>query len=192
MTHYVAWSGGLDSTLLLKDLSSEFSKDTINAITVTHVGNNPQLKQESKTRNKLHKILPKNIKYHTIRVQTNLHGQGQQMPYWLSFIMPFIGNGDTLNMGYLGSDGYNFWGLKENLINSFNSFMELQSTKDAKIEFPLQYRNKGYVIQALKRLKLLNNCWYCGDPKNGKRCGKCMKCMSFKRWSKYPDEGTNV
>ena len=193
MTLTVMWSGGLDSTLLLHEKATNFPNETINALTVLSVGNHTeQSKEESKARGKLKKLLPKNIKYHNIEVNTTLSHQSWQMPIWLAYAIPHIQNEDTLFLAYLSSDGFTFWEPKTNLENAFNSHMKLLGRPDSKIEFPFECMNKGNVIKRLKGLKLLKHCWYCGSPKNKKTCGKCMKCMSMKRWGKFPDDGETV
>ena len=194
LTRYVLWSGGLDSTLLLHDIatSEESRNQTVNAVTIRLTNREyPQQLQEYKARKILRTKLPKNIKYYVINVDTELHGINWQMPYWLAFISPFMKNDDLLSMAYLSSDGKDFWQKRQSLIDTFWNFMGLNSL-NAKIDFPFELKTKGYVIKELKKLKLLKYCWTCGEPKKGKPCGKCMKCISLKRWTAYPDSGVET
>ena len=193
MARIVLWSGGMDSTLLLKQQASDFPNDQINALTVLQIGNSDgQIKSESKTRKNLLKKLPSNIKHDTVRVKTTYYHNTWQMPIWLGYLIPQIQNGDIVCMGYLSSDGFDFWSHKEKLENAFKAHMKLMGNDKAELTFPLQCYTKGNVIKELKKYKLLKYCWYCGKPKNGKPCGKCTKCLSYKRWSIYPEVGEYV
>lgn len=193
MTQIVLWSGGMDSTLLLYNRANEYENDTINALTIlTEAGSTKQRSQEKKARRKLLKVLPKNIKHHEVKVDSTIRHQTWQMPIWLSYLIPHVGSDDIVSIGYLASDGYTFWGLREKLLTAFNSHMKLMGNNKAVLEFPYESFTKGWVIKELRKAKLLSKCWYCGEPKKGKPCGKCMKCMSYKRWSKFPETGNNV
>ena len=194
LTRYVLWSGGLDSTLLLYEIatSEESRNQNVNAVTIRLKNREfPQHIQEYKARKILREKLPKNIKYYTIMIDTELNGVDWQMPYWLSFIAPFMKNDDLLSLAYLSSDGKDFWLKRQNLIDSFWNLMQLSSL-NATIDFPFERKTKGYVIKELTKLKLLKYVWTCGEPKNGKACGKCMKCISLKRWTAYPDSGVET
>lgn len=189
MTQYILWSGGCDSTRLLQQEAQSNPNDIINAVTIKEITPTKQGKMEEKARSKLKKILPKNIRYHSVTVKQTLIGNTWQMPYWLCYLTPNLSNGDVVKMAYLSSDGSDFWDKKNDLINAFNSIMKLMG-KDAKLEFPYQYSSKGDVIAGCIAGKILKYVWWCGEPKNNKPCGKCMKCISVKRWKKYPQKGT--
>lgn len=190
MSQIVLWSGGMDSTLLLRNKALGFPNDIVNALTIFQMRGNPtQTKAEKKARKELLKELPPNIKYHEVEVKTTFSGSTWQMPIWLGYLVPHINNKDVVSMGYLSSDGYDFWYNRQKLLNAFDSHMKLMGHTEAKLEFPFEAQTKGWVIDQLKKAKLLRKCWYCGRPKNGKPCEKCMKCISFKRWSKYPEIG---
>lgn len=193
MTQVVLWSGGMDSTLLLRDKAFDFPNDMVNALTITSVNSEwGQAKEEKKTRRELKKKLPKNIKYHEVEVKTTFSSGTWQMPIWLGYLVPHINDKDVVSIGYLSSDGYDFWHSRENLLNAFKSHMKLMGHNKAELVFPFEANSKGWVIDRLKKIKLLRSCWYCGNPKKGKPCGKCMKCISFKRWSKFPEKGSFV
>lgn len=193
MTELVLWSGGMDSTLLLHQLLNQFPNDHITAISV--IGGNvgyDRLKQEKKAKKELLKRLASRVDYKEINVKTDLKIITWQMPIWLSHVLPYLKDGDTLNMGYLSSDGFTFFSSRENFKTAFDAMMKLQGKKDTKIIFPLEGWTKGDVIKDLKKARLLKYCWYCGIPKKGRPCGKCMKCISVKRWGKFPETGEYV
>lgn len=193
MTQYICWSGGCDSTLLLYWNAKNNPNDTINAISIViDEQNTQQRKMEKKTREKLKKLLPKNIKYHEIRVKTELSNMTWQMPIWACYVIPTLSDGDTLKMAYLSSDGKDFWLKRDDLVKSFEALMKLQGKPNCKILFPYEENTKGWIIQQLKAIKLYKYTWYCGSPKGNKPCKKCMKCKSAERWSKYPDHGEDV
>jgi len=190
MSEFILWSGGLDSTLLLYEKARDNPTELINAVTIPNIANTVQAsKQESLARKKLKKKIPfKNIKYHEINIDYNYIDETWTMPIWLCHSIMSIKKDDNLNFSYLSSDGADFWVKRQELINAFNSIMKLRGNT-ATISFPFEYKTKGYVIEQLKRLKLIKDCWTCGNPKNGKPCNKCMKCISLKRWSAYPEKG---
>ena len=194
MSRLVLWSGGLDSTLLLSDLATTHPQDMVNAITVkAHTNTTAQATCERKARKVLKKKLwNKNITYHEISIDNDFTNESNQMPIWLVNAIMCMRDGDELNMGYLSSDGADFWDRKVKLLNVFDAFVKFRGLKDATIRFPLQYLTKGDVITNLKKKKLLKYCWCCGQPNKGKPCGKCMKCISLKRWKKYPEHGIDT
>lgn len=159
---------------------------------IENSGADEQLKMEAKARKILKKKLYNNIRYYSVELSTSLSGTGYQLPIWLAHLMPFVQDGDILNFGYLSSDGADFWHAKPDMVNAFNSFMKLLGRPNARIMFPLEYWTKGDVIKELKKLKLLKYTWTCGDPQAGKPCGKCMKCISIKRWTAFPDKGKDT
>lgn len=194
MSEIILWSGGMDSTLLLHQLASGNPTDMINAITVVGFGaTGNQNKMELIARKKIKKKLKKfkNILYHEIKINSEINNEGWQMPIWLSAVLLSVRNKDNVNIAYLDSDGRHFWDGKQRLIDAFFAFLKLRNI-DASIKFPYEYYNKGYVIKELKKLKLFDDCWYCGKPNKRKPCGKCMKCFDVKRWGKFPDEGEHT
>ena len=189
MTIFIPWSGGYDSTLLLYENALENPNELINAITVLNLNNNDQEKAEAKARKQLKKQLKlPNIRYHTIRIDYTNTPEEYQISRWFSTLIPVLDNGDELCMAYLGSDGVDFFALKPEFETAFNAFMDLRQIK-CTLSFPFMYKTKGYVIKELKKAELLKYVWTCGKPKKGKPCGKCMKCISIKRWTAYPDKG---
>lgn len=193
MTQIVLWSGGMDSTLLLYNRANAYENDMINALTVvTQAGSDKQRVLEKKARRVLLKVLPKNIRHHEVKVDSTIRHQTWQMPIWLSYLIPHVADEDIVSLAYLASDGYSFWNPRQKMLDAFNAHMRLMGNDKAVLEFPLEGVTKGYVIQSLKKAKLLSKCWYCGEPKKGKPCGKCMKCMSYKRWKKFPETGNLV
>lgn len=193
MTELVLWSGGMDSTLLLHQLLDQHPNDHITAISI--IGGNlgvDRLKQEKKAKRELLKRLSDRVDYKEINVKTDLKIITWQMPTWLSHVLPYLQDGDTLSMGYLSSDGFSFFSCRENFKTAFDAMMKLQGKKDTDLKFPLEGWTKGDVIKELKKVRLLKDCWYCGMPKKGRPCGKCMKCISVKRWGKFPETGEYV
>ena len=193
MAIFIPWSGGYDSTLLLHQKAMNSPNELINAVTVLKINNNnAQERAEAKARKQLKKQLRlSNIKYHTISIDYTNTTENFQMIYWLSTLMPVLSDGDELSMAYLSSDGVDFFACKPQFETAFHSFMKLRGIS-CTLSFPFMYKTKGYVIKELKNAKLLKYVWTCGDPKKGKACGKCMKCISIKRWTAYPDRGVNT
>lgn len=184
------WSGGMDSTLALFNLATDYPRDMIHAVTILNFGNSEnQKKSEIKSRKLIKTDLKKrgitNISYHDIDVRTNFNTETQQAPLWFNYVMPNIKDGDELHMSYLSSDGWDFFYYKPLLENAFDSICKLRGIK-ATLHFPYVNWLKGEIIKDLKKFKLYKYTSYCGDPKNNlKPCGKCIKCQSVKRWQNY-------
>ncbi len=197
MSKILLFSGGLDSTLALYELATENERDMIHALTVIGLGNTEyQQKSEYQARKRVRLEFKRrgitNIQYHTIDVSTDFRGQNTQAPVWLGYTLPSMQDGDELHMTYLSSDGKDFWWVKGDLELTFNAFCKLKGIT-AKLKFEYQSWTKGDIIKKLKKYKLFRLPSYCGDPgKNLKPCGKCMKCVSVKRWTAYPDRGENT
>lgn len=197
MSEIVLWSGGMDSTYMLFDIAITNPRDMVHAVTVNNIGfNNNQIKSEKRARKAIKKELKKrkitNIQYHDINVQSDFRYETQQAPLWFTYVMPVIKEGDQLNMAYLGSDGYSFFYFNPLLGDAFKTICKLRGIK-AEINFLYQAWSKGDIIKKLKKAKLYRITSYCGQPKkNLSPCGKCMKCISVKRWSAYPDSGIST
>jgi len=192
MSKIVLWSGGMDSTLIIDQMITDNPNETVTAVSiVSDTVGKVRLDMEKQVKKEYLKKFGKRIDYREIKVDSQMGARTWQMPIWLCHVAPYINDNDEINLGYLSSDGYDFWNSKEKLVKAFNSLMDLQMKK-AQINFPLQYWTKGDVIKDLKKRKIYGLTWYCGMPKKGKPCGKCMKCISVKRWSKYPDSGVYV
>ncbi len=197
MSNVVLFSGGMDSTYMLYDLATTNPRDMIHAVTVIgHSFGQYQQKAEKKAREAVKKEFKRrkitNIQYHNIEVKSDFVNESFQMRFWLSYVVPNLKDGDKLNMAYLSSDGVNFFGTKPNLENAFEAMMKLRDIK-CELNFIYQYWTKGDIIDKLKKTKLLKITSYCGQPKKDlSPCGKCMKCVSVKRWTKFPNSGIST
>lgn len=197
MSDIIAWSGGMDSTFCLFDNAIKNPKKMFTAVTVTGIGNSKnQMRSESNARKKIKQELKKrkinNIQYYDVKVDSNFRSETHQMKLWLSYVAPSIDINDVLHMSYISSDGIDFFNDKSKMEKAFKALMRFRGIK-ADLSFPLQYWNKGGIIKELKKSKLIKLTSYCGDPKkNLEPCGKCMKCMSVKRWTRFGDKGKNV
>ena len=187
----------MDSTLCLFDMATQNPKKMITAVTVTGIGfGKHQQRSETLARKKIKKELKKrklnNIQYYDVNVDSGFRSDGHQMKLWLSYVAPSLDNKDNLLMSYLSSDGSDFFDDKAKMEKAFKALMRFRGIK-ADLSFPYQHWTKGGVIKELKKNKLIKLTSYCGDPKkNLKPCGKCMKCMSVKRWTKFGDKGKST
>ena len=180
----VLWSGDCDSTLILNNLAKNSSKQNpIYALTVI----NNQVKQQN-----MEKIVRKNYleyakskSYHIKNIEIIYecrggfnYGDGLVQPLlWVCGILPFLSDGDELNFGYIKDDC--FWHYKELFIDGIASLLKLKHT-GIDVKFPLEWKSKSHVIRKLKRQKIYKYTWYCEEPKDGKSCGVCTKCISVK------------
>jgi len=182
---------------MLYDLATDNPRDTIHAVTVINYTNTKlQAKAEKKARERIKKELRRrkiaNIQYHDIEVKSDIVTEGFQMRMWLSYVIPSLKDGDKLNMAYLSSDGANFFTTKPDLQNAFEAMMKLREIK-CDLNFIYQHWTKGDIIDKIKKVKLMKFTSYCGQPKKDlSPCGKCMKCLSVKRWKREPKTGIST
>lgn len=191
MARLVLWSGGMDSTCLVNELALAHPTEMINAITITEQSQETHdyFKAERQARKVLKPLLPKNVQFFEVTVYNPMRSDLWTLPLWICNILLGVNDKDSLHIAYLSTDGFDFFHGRAKVEKIFNEVMSLRGI-DASLEFDYENITKGYVIQELKRFKLLRFTSYCGQPKkNLKPCGKCMKCLSVKRWTKYPDKG---
>lgn len=183
----VAWSGGLDSTLILDRLCS--SKKSVWAFSVNWSPiNKLQTKQQQVVRkNYLNYAKKKGYKIHYrqvyIRADMGVIHQGlPQALAWFCFLATYLPESSTLHFGYHRGD--DFWGHSL----SFKYLMEWATyigDRKVKLEFPLQFMSKYEILAEVKERNIPTSCvWTCERPTQiGKRivsCGKCTPCLNLK------------
>lgn len=193
--HYIFWSGGLDSTILLYELAKNSSKEH-HVSAISFVGhpqiNSAQHKCEKKARQKFMRLANKN-KFHIyeyyINIDTSLtmYGCGpNQATVWLMHALPYIYPNSILHFGYIKSD--DLWHSRHeflNVIKSFNKLKNYAKKEQIKVKFDYEFTNKASLLRKAKDYKITNDMyWYCESPKkNGRKydvCGTCECCLRHK------------
>lgn len=193
--HYVAWSGGLDSTYILDTLAKEHSTPSSPIYTITMI--HPDictLKQEAekKARERYLKYARKkgyNIQdmYLEIAKSPPVYmgswfddnaTRGIQQTMWLFSIMPYIWENSTIHFGHLR--GEEFYTYRTYIDNIFENLLKIRNMKNVKICYDLEYKEKWKILDKISS----DLYWYCENPKKKNRkiipCESCKSCITHK------------
>lgn len=184
MSNIVVWSGGADSTLVLCNWASGWgAREEVIALTVKHhsLCNKEQFRCQVKTQNKFKKFaLTKgwNIKYKSISITGDSKTPQIQSFLWLTQLMPYFNDGDSVGWGYNAID-HGFWDVIElfkNVLKAADTYRGITTAH----EFPVRYKLKVDIIRELKQYGVPLDCiWTCDDPNKGHPCGVCHKCVEL-------------
>lgn len=183
--HVVIWSGGCDSTLLLKEVAEKYGTPTkpVVAISIDHyLIDKTKTKKEKEMREKLleeYKNRGLNILHHTITVDGNMnllqYYTSIQSYLWLSLVMPYLKKEANLYLGFIRSDDI-LLHLSEfkALLGEMGKFLN----RDVNLITPYMYNSKADIIQELMDCDLYDKTWYCELPhlKTEEKCGRCKPC----------------
>lgn len=188
--HVVVWSGGCDSTLLLKETAEYYGTKTnpIIAISVEHyLLGNRKLKKEREVRETIKEEFNRrglHIEYRTIKIEGDMnfinHTNSPQQTYiWLSTLIPYVKNKANLYLGIIRSDDTLIHMDRVNeLLKAQNKFLD----KTVNLYTPYDRFNKSDIIRELMDCNLYDYTWYCEIPneENGviKACGSCAPCTT--------------
>ena len=188
--HIVVWSGGCDSTLLLKETAEYYGTKAhpIIAISIEHyLLGDRKLGKEREVREKIKEEFDRrglHIKYHTLKVEGDMnfisHTDSPQQTYiWLSMLIPYVRNKANLYLGIIRSDDtLTHMAKVDELITAGNSFLN----KTIKLYTPYDRFSKSDIIKELMDYDLYEYIWYCEIPheENGviKACGSCAACKT--------------
>ena len=188
--HYVIWSGGLDSTVLLDQVIKNNSQDTINTITIDHDQvNQDQKKLEKKARERYTQYIQKQRWYKgidrqnviTINATYGILPCGyDQAVTWLIYSLPYIYDysKSIVHFGYIKHD--DFWHGRYQFIKAFENLTALKN--EAELSFDLEWMTKAEILK-YANTELPKGCyWYCEYPRKwGKGYRICGTCSSCKR-----------
>lgn len=187
----VVWSGGADSTCLLQYYAKYSSKEKpVTAITIDGYPqiSKGQLECQRFAQKRYLRFAKKEglfIEHLKIKVEASSEcaiesgkNRSVQPVMWLSAIMPFVNDGDTVCFSYIHKDG--IWKSKAEFEKAFYSLCKLKGV-DAKLEFSLDEWRKYQVLNYLKEEGITHNMWWaCERPIRKKPCGVCYKCCEIK------------
>lgn len=181
----VVWSGGCDSTLVLHDLAKK--QGNVRALSIRHI-NVPAAKESDRARTRLLSRLQKkglNIDHTTIDVNQcesdvqieALDGGCAQPVLWLAIAVGYLREKEDLYFGHHRGD--DFWEFRSAFEAAFRALQKIRGGK-GKIVYPLRAFHKADILKRLQALSLYRDCWYCENPRDGKRCGRCRPCITHR------------
>ena len=188
MRNVVLWSGGLDSTMMVHDLSEDATeKNPLYTITIDGFPQicNLLLKKQKEARKNFIKRFKLKKKIKRLSITVSITGdndsfyihQSDGLPQpviWLGGLINFIQNDDTIYMAYICGD--DFWHYREHFVSSFQSLLKIKNVR-ANLEFPYEFNRKSGILNKAKQKKIpKTNYWYCESPKESKRSGKLIPC----------------
>jgi 7-cyano-7-deazaguanine synthase in queuosine biosynthesis len=191
----VLWSGGCDSTLALYEALVDQklwvvegkTRSEVRAVSVT-VPQVPCNAQQSAARVALlASFADRNLTTRHIEVKVANVGEGPrrgkdggsiQTQMWLGAVAPFMDDAEDLIIGWHEGEFDNVADAEQ----AFNALQRLNG-KDGKLAFPLRSRSKLSVVAKLRKLELLDLCWWCEGSGDDFRadttpCGNCKKCIA--------------
>lgn len=183
----ILWSGGCDSTLLLStlvdrclDIDNEITE--VRALAILHDQINARTEQKAARKNllKVFKARGCNVRYTELTMKSRgnfcVEGGGCPQPVlWITNAMQYLGDEEDLYLGYIRGDDY--WTYNTTINWAFD-YLQKVLGKRGSIKAPLELMRKSDVIRELKRRRLYSKVWYCENPKNGRKCGKCEPCIT--------------
>jgi len=189
--HFVAWSGGCDSSLLLYDLCEALGKDNP-PIALSYEAfflDENKVKLEKEYRAKFKKELEENrdlhFIYHTMTTSISIdqdsdpkwgwQGLAQPVLFLLQFL-PIMPNDAVLHFGYLKSDDF---GVLKHEFNKMIYYINKIMNKNINIIFDFEFITKIHILRKIDKLNLNSFVSFCESPsEDGKICGCCGPCTS--------------
>lgn len=197
----VAWSGGMDSTLVLLSLAWQYKSDTppdkYGLRTVSFIANQIPAGAENRLARErvLKKCRARGLKIeacdlafdftayddddHKPGLEPSIDGLSMP-PLWLGLATSMLHKDENLYLGYVAGDC--FWAWRHHFEAAFEQLQAI-AAKTGKLVLPLMDSKKHEVIQALQNHDLYKSCWYCEQPvcvvdKPSKPCGNCDPCLT--------------
>lgn len=187
MYHYVMWSGGCDSTLVLLQLlaNREILPDFIYPVSVIHDSIGEKCFNEERIRKEFLKSRKINdcINICGDAPYINGYGGSPQATLWAGLIAPLLPAECTLYFGYVRGD--DFWHHKHPFEKALFYLHQVHYGDDGKliIKYPLEWHTKVDVFEELEdvhKIKL-DSLWWCEENKRDTNpCGKCLPCLTHK------------
>ena len=190
--HFVLWSGGTDSTLLLYELLAAYGPDKVVAVSYVY----PWLTDEKIENERIHrKAIKENIKLLLSLKQDIRHiefnisnemisGEGTGLyPYglpqavsWLSMIGMYLPQGSYVYCGAIRNDDLTLY------LESYHKMFEGMADtlqRDITLREPYLFYEKYQILDKLFQYKLYDSTWTCEMPLGlNKPCTKCQPCKT--------------
>lgn len=193
--HFVMWSGGTDSTLLLYELIMAYGVENVFAISYDY----PWLTENKKLSERSHRHLfksklecmgfmnNKKINHTDIKISnstiTGNHlntspGGLPQAVGWLLSIPIYIPDGSYIYLGSIKNDDLTLH--MEDYHNMFESMSNVLF-RNIILREPYLYFSKYQILDKLIQYDLYDSTWTCELPDTAnKSCGKCKPCVDHK------------
>lgn len=192
-SYLIAWSGGADSTALLRQYAAFCSVNfPARAITIArhpNLGSQPLRAQGMAQARFLRwaKARGLHIRHERMAVTGCFHfgdipkawGNPTGQPtIGLAALMQAVGDGDEVLMGYVKQDC--FWHYRPMFEAAFEAACRLKGVH-ATLAFPLEWKEKVDVLASLRAARVPDACWFsCENTKTGRPCGTCSKCREIR------------
>lgn len=182
------WSGGCDSTLLLHELASRLSTPlnpicAVSVDTPCYIDEGKVEKEKQARESLISHFATKglHIEHFTVEVKSTFPnksaGYGCTQPLmWIGQILPFLGTGDHLYMGYIRGD--DFWHQRSDFNQGIDHLSKVLH-RDIHMRYPLEWEAKSDIIAALHEHEIYEKTWYCEAPtEQGEKCQSCVPCVT--------------
>lgn len=191
--HYLMWSGGTDSTLLLYELLDAYGSDNVIAITLIFpwlikdkVDNERLYRESFKSAMKLKGEKYSNFTHIEFNITINLlseknkarlssKGGLAQASSWLLSIPLYIDDGSYVYEGNNRNDDLNLH--MEDYLKAFEGSTNLIG-KDITLREPYIYLYKHEILEKLIMYNIYDYTWYCETPKGIHKCNSCNPCKT--------------
>lgn len=189
--HYVLWSGGCDSTLLLFELLQEYGSDNVVAVSYNYPWLD-KIKHDSevayrnafKAKMNLRGSRYANFKHIELEIGSTsdkgfawpVSGGLPQAIAWLLSIPLYMNDGDYVYEGGIKEDDLTLF------TDEYQSIVDNISTilgRKIKLRRPYLYYRKADIIDKLIRYDIYDCTWYCEMPRDvGTPCCHCVPCAT--------------
>lgn len=185
--HVVIWSGGLDSTLILDRLCSSGDKNVWAFSINWHMINELKRKKEKEVRKNYIKYAKQQgyeFCHEEINVNASFGASSSGLPqamFWFSVVPVYLPQNSVVYYGYHRGD--DFWHYSQKAKELIKLSEEIGERK-IQLQFPLEYMEKGDIIQEYQSRGIPQNCfWSCEDPGvimgTIIPCEKCEPCITY-------------
>ena len=184
--HVVIWSGGCDSTLLLKEVAEQYGTvdKPIVALSVNHYLIDENKNRIEKQRRETILEVLKKQGLRILHTEINISGDASvhtsynnptQAYIWLSTVLPYIKDGGKFYLGYIRSDDAT---MKLSEIRELHKSIDKFLGKDTTLMTPYILNTKEDIISELMSSDLYKHTWYCEMPKDFEPCRNCQPCKT--------------
>lgn len=185
--HFVVWSGGCDSTLLLYEVASKYGTKEKPIKTIS-IENQFLLKDKKKAERRQRGEILEEFKRRGLHIENTIvktTDKGHKYPprqdglpqafLWIAQSMIYVGNANFY-FGYIRTD--DFWHYDDKFLNAIDAMGSVLN-KSPQVQMPLQVCRKSDVIRELHKLDLYDLTWYCEKPTSPvKQCYNCEPCKT--------------
>jgi len=182
--HFVAWSGGLDSTLVLKTLLDEGIEPKLLSFIVPEFGQE-KVNRERVARQRILDHFKKDLSVSEISLSLPFgyqsRGEGTsviQQPLMLSHSAFVVPNDSIIHFGYHVGDSY--FSFEPLISKAVESILLCLGDKKIRYSFPLRFLSKPIIVERMDNAGLTNLCHWCEKPSYHTTECECIPCYTMK------------